>query len=217
MKKKIISAHQKVSNIPSYRIIIVIRSENKMPHLRQQETSPHYTVITYRTLTSTHVGQSITGRHADLWELWQNKASFKPQRDNRLRRCIFCTGNAQPQHCRGQMCTASCDAPYLGRNQDGGTWLTEETQRSPGWDTAGAQKSWIRNAPNELSYLRGELQMSPATATLGKGHTDKMDLQLLLFTTTAPISLTLSISSNPDNQKLKAACLIFLDARRRAN
>lgn len=41
--------------------------------------------------------------------------------------------------------------------------------------------------------------MSPATATLGKGHTDKMDLQLLLFTTTAPISLTLSISSNPDN------------------
>lgn len=59
--------------------------------------------------------------------------------------------------------------------------------------------------------------MSPATATLGKGHTDKMDLQLLLFTTTAPISLTLSISSNPDNYKLKAACLIFLDARRRAN
>lgn len=66
-KKK--KAHQKVSNIPSYRIIIVIRSENKMPHLHQQETSPHYTVITYRTLTSTHVGQSITGRHADLWEL----------------------------------------------------------------------------------------------------------------------------------------------------
>lgn len=142
-------------------------------------------------------GQPITGRLADLQELWQNKAFFKPQRDNRMRRWAFSNGNTQPQCCRGQMCTTSCYAPHLGRNQDQGNWVTEEIQRGPRtghW--------WCSEETDQERPQWAFLSQRRATGHPSHSHTGewahKMDLQLLLFTT-ASISLTLSISSNPDN------------------